>query len=32
MEIEMLDHPLVLAVLFITGVTWIALTILMVHP
>jgi hypothetical protein len=32
MEIEMLDHPLILALLFIAGMTWIAVTVLIVHP
>ena len=32
MEVEMLEHPLVLAFLFIAGMMWIAVTVLMVHP
>jgi hypothetical protein len=32
MEIEILDYPLVLALLFIAGMTWIAVKVLIVHP
>ena len=32
MEIKMLDRPLFLAFLFVVGIIWIAVTVVIMHP